>query len=108
MGRRDQRTILFLGTGNDYRSRFAEILFNAVAGRMGLPWRALSQGLALELGVEYVGTVPVSAVQALEALGVHAADACARPPTQATADDLARADRIVALKRDEHLPVLQE
>ena len=31
-----------------------------------------------------------------------------RDEPQVTADDLARADRIVALKRDEHLPLLQE
>ena len=31
--------VLFLGTGNYYRSRFAEVLFNSVAGKMGLPLR---------------------------------------------------------------------
>jgi protein-tyrosine phosphatase len=30
------KDILFLCTGNYYRSRFAEILFNSVAGKMGL------------------------------------------------------------------------
>ena len=33
-----QKTILFLCTGNCYRSRFAEILFASVAHKMGLPW----------------------------------------------------------------------
>ena len=36
MAKRESKTILFLCTGNYYRSRFAEILFNSVAGRMGL------------------------------------------------------------------------
>ncbi len=32
MGQRRHKIILFLCTGNYYRSRFAEILFNSVAG----------------------------------------------------------------------------
>jgi protein-tyrosine phosphatase len=108
MRRRDLRSILFLCTGNYYRSRFAEVLFNAVAGRMGLPWRALSQGLALERGIENVGPMSVFAIKALEAMGVRAPVECGRPPMQVTAEDFGRADRVVALKRDEHLPLLQE
>ena len=38
MAKRGEKTILFLCTGNYYRSRFAEVLFNSVAGKMGLPW----------------------------------------------------------------------
>jgi predicted translation initiation factor SUI1 len=49
-----------------------------------------------------------SAIQALEAMGVCAGDDCARFPAQVTADELEKADRVVALKRDEHLPLLQE
>jgi protein-tyrosine phosphatase len=48
MAQRSEKTVLFLCTGNYYRSRFAEVLFNSVADRMGLPWRASSRGLALE------------------------------------------------------------
>src|SRR5947199_205561 len=43
---RHGKTVLFLCTGNYYRSRFAEVLFNSVAGKMGLTWRASSRGLA--------------------------------------------------------------
>jgi protein-tyrosine phosphatase len=99
---------LFLCTGNYYRSRFAEVLFNSVAGRMGLPWRAASRGLALERGVNNVGPMAVSAVRALEALGVRAADECARLPVSVTVDDFGDAALVVALKQDEHLPLLQE
>jgi protein-tyrosine phosphatase len=104
----EQQTVLFLCTGNYYRSRFAEILFNSVAGRMGLPWQASSRGLALERGVNNVGPMAASALTALEALGIRATDAVARLPAQVTADDLEAAALIVALKHAEHLPLLQE
>src|SRR5207248_6771689 len=95
MAKHGEKTVLFLCTGNYYRSRFAEVLFNSVAGRMGLPWRASSRGLALERGVNNVGPMAVSAVQALEALGVCAAEAVTRLPEQVTPDDLERAALIV-------------
>ena len=38
--------VLFLCTGNYYRSRFAEMLFNALASRKDLDWTADSRGLA--------------------------------------------------------------
>jgi len=106
--RHQQQTVLFLCTGNFYRSRFAEILFNSVAGKMGLPWKASSKGLALERGVNNVGPMAVSAVKALATMGVSAADALTRLPIQVTADDFALADWVVALKQAEHLPLLQE
>jgi protein-tyrosine phosphatase len=108
MAQRKKKSVLFLCTGNYYRSRFAEIVFNSVAGKMGLPWQASSRGLALERGVNNVGPIETSAIKALEAMGICAGDECARFPAQVTTADLEAADRIVALKRDEHLPLLQE
>ena len=108
MRQRHEKTVLFLCTGNYYRSRFAEALFNSVAGRMGLPWRAFSRGLALERGVHNVGPMAAPAVQALEALGVRAGDALTRMPAQVTTDELEGAALVVALKHAEHLPLLQE
>jgi predicted translation initiation factor SUI1 len=108
VAKRVVKRVLFLCTGNYYRSRFAEILFNSVAGKMGLPWQASSRGLALERGVNNVGPMAVEAIRTLEALGVRAADAVARLPAQVTTDDLERAARVVALKHAEHLPLLQE
>jgi len=108
MAKRGEKRVLFLCTGNYYRSRFAEILFNSVAGKMGLPWKASSKGLALERGVNNVGSMAVSAVKALDAMGVGTADAVARFPMQATVVDFALADWIVALKQAEHLPLMRE
>ena len=75
MANRTEKTVLVLCTGNFYRSRFAEALFNSVAGRMGLTWRASSRGLALERGASNVGPMAASAVKALEALGVRSSEA---------------------------------
>src|SRR5713101_3323630 len=80
MRQRHEKTVLFLCTGNYYRSRFAEALFNSVAGKLGLPWKASSRGLALERGVNNVGPMEGSAVTALEALGVHSDDGGQQPP----------------------------
>src|SRR4051812_42767330 len=108
MAQRKHKNVLFLCTGNYYRSRFAEILFNSVAGKMGLPWQASSRGLALERGVRNVGPMAVEAITALEVRGVRAEAAVIRLPAQVTTDDLERADRVVALKQAEHLPLLQD
>jgi translation initiation factor 1 len=108
MGQRKYKTVLFLCTGNYYRSRFAEVLFNSVAGKMGLPWQASSKGLALERGVNNVGPMAVEAITALKALGIRADYAVARFPAQVTTDELEGADRVVALKQAEHLPLLLE
>jgi protein-tyrosine phosphatase len=108
MKQRQESTVLFLCTGNYYRSRYAEVLFNSVAGRMSLPWKASSRGLALERGVNNVGSMEVSAVKALEARGLRAVAELGRFPIQVTAEDFEAAHWIVALKEAEHLPLLQE
>jgi hypothetical protein len=100
MGQRGTKGVLLLCTGNYYRSRFAEILFNSVAGKMRLSWKASSAALALERGVNNVGPMAAAAVRALEALGVSAAEDCARLPAQVTAEDLGSANWIVARTAD--------
>src|SRR5207249_1727138 len=42
-------SILFVCTGNFYRSRFAEAVFNHYAKQRQSPWRAFSRGLAVHL-----------------------------------------------------------
>ena len=66
------------------------------------------QGLALERGIHNVGPMAVPAVRALEARGARAAEAVTGLPAQVTSGDLEGAALIVALKHDEHLPLLQE
>src|ERR1043165_2910629 len=102
------KMILFLCTGNYYRSRFAEVLFSSVVNKMGLPWQVSSRGLALERGVNNIGPMAASAIKALEALGIRDADRCTRFPAQVSVADLEKADIVIALKQAEHLPLLQE
>ena len=108
MAKRTEKTVLFLCTGNYYRSRFAEVLFNSVAGKMGLPWRAVSCGLALERGINNIGPMAPSALKALEKMGLRGLPELSRLPSQALEEDFARADFIVALKWEEHQPLMQE
>lgn len=96
------REVLFICTGNYYRSRFAEALFNHAAKREGLPWRAFSRGLAIHLADGDLSNHTESA------LGERGIDLAQTAPTRVslTEVDLARAHRIVALKRDEHHPMM--
>jgi len=102
------RTVLFLCTGNYYRSRFAEVLFNAVAAERKLPWKAASRGLALERGMHNIGPMARSAVRELEALGVRDPEAVARFPIAVLLEDFEKAHRVIALKQTEHLPLMEE
>lgn len=108
MAKASNKNVLFLCTGNYYRSRYAETLFNSVAATMHLPWRASSRGLAIERGVNNVGPMAVAAIESLEARGVRAVADFGRFPLQATPADFEVAHWIVALKEIEHLPLLQE
>jgi predicted translation initiation factor SUI1 len=84
------------------------MLFNSVAGKLGLLWQASSRVLVLELAVHNMGPMAMAAVKALEARGIRAADAVTRLPAQVTTDELAAADRVIALKHTEHLLLLDE
>ncbi len=101
------RTVLFLCTGNYYRSRYAEALFNAAAARGGLPWRAESRGLALERGVTNVGPLSAEVMARLRFLGLLG-DERLRYPLPLSSHDLRRAELVVALKEAEHRPLMRE
>jgi protein-tyrosine-phosphatase len=103
-----EKTVLFLCTGNYYRSRFAEILFNSMAQKRGLAYRASSRALALERGVNNFGPMAISAIQALDTLGIQAVVETTRYPAAAMREDFEKAEIVVALKKAEHLPLLQE
>ncbi|MBX9678885.1 MAG: hypothetical protein K2X38_08970 [Gemmataceae bacterium] len=105
---RTKKNVLFLCTGNYYRSRYAELVFNSAASRMGLPWEATSRGLAIERGINNVGPIAKSTLEAAISLGVRPGDACTRMPCAVSEAEFAAAARVVALKKDEHLPLMEE
>ena len=101
------KTILFLCTGNYYRSRFAEELFNHRAVHAGINWRAQSRALAIERGINNIGPLSPFALWGLTARGLSAKDV-SRPPQQCVILDLESADYIVALNEVEHRPLMRE
>lgn len=100
------KKILFLCTGNYYRSRFAEYLFNEQAKKHQLSWQADSRALALQLGVNNIGLVSPHALVRLKQLGID----CDfhREPQQVTEVDLRNSDKIIALDQDEHRPFVAQ
>jgi protein-tyrosine phosphatase len=99
--------LLFLCTGNYYRSRFAEVLFNTLARQFGLPWLATSRGLALERGTHNVGPMARSAIRTLEGLGVPPGEHFTRIPQSVCDADFTAAHLVIALKHAEHYPLMQ-
>jgi len=97
-------TVLFLCTGNYYRSRFAEIVFNALAEQAQLAWRADSR--ALNPSPYNIGAISQHCLDGLEEHGFVAPDD-PRYPVRLTQDDLATADLVVAVKEAEHRPLLR-
>ncbi len=98
------KRILFLCTGNYYRSRFAEIFFNWQAQLRGLFWTAESRGLALD-GCNH-GPISSYTVSRLKEQGIES-DQYRRSPLPVSEADLAAADCIIAVKEAEHRPLLE-
>jgi protein-tyrosine phosphatase len=97
-------TVLFLCSGNYYRSRFAEIYFNWHAQQCGVGWHAESRGLALD--PSNTGVMSRHTIARLTSYGITL-DAYQRGPREAAPHDFAAANHIVAVKRTEHLPLIR-
>jgi protein-tyrosine phosphatase len=101
------RCALFLCSGNFYRSRFAELLFNFLAEQAGLSWIADSRALDVERGRPYnIGPISLHAVKGLEERGIVLPPDL-RFPMQVREDDLERAAMIIALKEAEHRRLIE-
>ncbi|MCA9170071.1 MAG: low molecular weight phosphatase family protein [Planctomycetales bacterium] len=96
-------TLLFLCTGNYYRSRFAEFYFRHLAERHQLAWHVESRGL--EPHDTNPGELSRHTIAECERLGVSFAPL--RMPLALQADDLRRATRVIAVKEAEHRPLMQ-
>jgi protein-tyrosine phosphatase len=98
--------ILFLCTGNYYRSRYAEEVFNFRARVEGLSWRAFSRGLAERSSPENVGPMSRFTLDALRARTI-APDGAQRFPMPCSPADFDQAALVIALKDAEHRPMVE-
>ncbi len=97
------RRVLFLCSGNYYRSRFAEALFNHQARAAGWPWRAFSRGLSTHLVDDDISRFTRKVLLHRGIALQHTAPA----PRALTRSDLAAAAHVVALKESEHRRVME-
>ncbi|MCA9071222.1 MAG: low molecular weight phosphatase family protein [Planctomycetaceae bacterium] len=98
------KTILFLCTGNYYRSRFAEMYFRHLVTRLGLPWQVESRGLQLDPGNEG----PISTLTIQECKRLRVLTGPLRWPLELVEEDLACATVTIAVKETEHRPLIQK
>ena len=99
------RTVLFLCTGNYYRSRFAEELFNHLADECKLPYRATSLGFTPHPDIN-PGSMSQFALRGLSKLGIAPRNR-SRMPAAVTASDFDSHPRCVALCDREHRPMMK-
>jgi len=101
------KTVIFVCTANYYRSRYSEHLFNVLAEKRGLPWRATSRGLKTWMLAEDDGPISDFTVWRLAARGIDVAPEH-RNPTSLSEADLRQADLVIALKEAEHRPMMRQ
>jgi len=99
--------LLFLCTGNYYRSRYSEILFNSLASSHQLNWQADSRGLALDLAGGNVGPMANVAFESLMAKGIRCTS-MKRFPIAVSQVDFQMASLVVALDEEEHRPMMRK
>ena len=104
VSRTTMKTVMFLCTGNYYRSRLAEAYFNWQAQKRGAAWKAVSRGLALSAN----NPGPMSS-HTRARLAEHRIDCQPydRMPIDVSHDDFATVDHVVAVKQTEHRPLMQ-
>jgi protein-tyrosine phosphatase len=99
------KQVLFLCTGNYYRSRYAEELFNFHARAEELAWRAFSRGLAEKVPPENVGPISRHTFKALQERAI-VPEGAGRYPLLCSLADFDLAESVIALKEAEHRPLL--
>ena len=103
-------TVLFLCTGNYFRSRFSELWFNhqiALQGRRD-DVHAVSAGLNVTADSGNVGAIAQEAQAALHHRGVAVNPTQLAMPRQVSRHDVEQADVVVAVDADAHRPMVQE
>lgn len=99
------KKVLFVCSGNYYRSRLAEILFNHAAEAADMAWRAESRGLLKAGDLKGLSEHAMAFLQERE-LG-HLVEE-PRDPLSLDVEDVTDADLIVGMCRDEHEPMINQ
>jgi protein-tyrosine phosphatase len=98
------KTVLFICTGNFYRSRFAEAVFNYHASQLPLPWKAISRGLAIHWATGPLSPFTAGALFSRRIPLHHTAP----NRMQLTENDLKAADLRILMDRTEHFAMMVE
>ena len=100
------RRVLFLCSGNYYRSRFCEEHFNhhATASRLG--WQAISRALRPKPATLNPGPMSPFAVEYLRQRGIRPSNHL-RLPLEVTEFDWHTSDVVIAMNDPEHRPLAQ-
>lgn len=104
MGAEQNQRVIFVCTGNYYRSRLAEILFNDYALKHALPWDAESRGLFDRGSLK--GLSP-DAAQFLLSRGFDSVEGFDKEPERLMVDDLETTRLTIILNKNEHEPIMK-
>jgi protein-tyrosine phosphatase len=97
--------VLFVCTGNYYRSRIAEILFNHLAAKHALPLKGFSRGLRLN-PQKNTGSISPHAMPFLSQIDISPAQI--GEAAALGSDDLRLAGHIIVMDETEHRPMMRE
>ncbi len=100
-----KKRVLFICSGNYYRSRLAEILFNHEAEIAGLPWVAESRGMFKADGLK--GMSPY-ALSFLKDMKIELPAETPRNPVGIEVEDLIEANLCIGMCREEHQPMVEQ
>lgn len=104
-----KKSVLFVCTGNYFRSRFAEAVFNYYFGDGKSEWKAFSRGLKLQnlTPAQRETHVSIYSIEKMEELQIPASFLDGQP-TQIGQKDLDHSQIVIGLNQKEHAPMFQE
>lgn len=99
------KKILFICTGNYYRSKFAEIYLNFKSKNAQSEWKAFSRGLDISYE-KNIGPISIYSINKLNELKITIPEQIERPKLLSE-EDLLQSERIIVLNEMEHRPYIK-